>query len=208
MPIHSNGFTVSRVPGMEIKMDQEYTLPEAAKSIGATVDQLRYWISLMDIESTRRGKCRYLAEEAVSRLRGMANLVKGGTAPKEAAALAREQPTEAVVISAPVSEPPATINDFQRIMVLLAEENRQIKQTMSTILDEVKAVRSENAALRDQVNKVLLPPPLPATFHEPPKPVNVWNPPEPSPDPLEGAGIFTRTWVYLVQPEKLRRCAS
>ena len=84
-------------------MEREYTLPEAAENVGASVDQLRYWITLMEIESTRRGKCRYLAEEDVSRLRGMAAMVKGGTPPKEAATLARERPTEAVIIPAPAA---------------------------------------------------------------------------------------------------------
>lgn len=117
-------------------MDREYTLPEAAENVGATVDQLRYWITLMGVESTRRGKCRYLADEDVSRLRGMAAMVKGGTTPKEAAVLARERPTEAVIIPAPKAEPPAIANDFQRVLLLLAEENRQVKQTMGAILEE------------------------------------------------------------------------
>lgn len=191
-------------------MSREYALPEAAENIGATVDQVRYWISLMQIESTRRGKCRYLAEEDVSRLRGMAAMVKGGTPPKEAAAISREQHTEAVVVPVPEAQPPALINDFQRALVLLAEENRAIKQTMGAILEEVKAVRSENAALRGQV-ALLMPPKQDEKLFEAlnrlPEPVKVWTP-TPKPDPLEGAGIFARAWAYLVQPETLRRHAE
>jgi len=44
-------------------MDREYTLPEAAENVGATVGQLRYWVTLMEIESTRRGKCRSVGIE-------------------------------------------------------------------------------------------------------------------------------------------------
>lgn len=187
-------------------MSRDYTLPEAAENVGATVDQLRYWISLLGIESTRRGKCRYVAEDDVSRLRGMASMVQNGTAPKEAAAIAREKPTEAVVIVEPVAQPPALMNDLQRALVLLADENRQIKQTMGAILEEVKAVRTENAALRGQV-ALLMPPKRDELFevlNRPAEPVKVWKP-EPKADPLEGAGILTRAWAHLVHPEKLRR---
>lgn len=191
-------------------MSREYTLPEAAENVGATVDQLRYWVSLMEIESTRRGKCRFIAEEDVSRLRGMAAMVKGGTPPKEAAALSREKAVEAVIIPETVAQPPALINDFQRALVLLAEENRAIKQTMGAILEEVKAVRSENAELRGQV-ALLMPPKqdekIIEIMNRPPEPVIVWQP-TPKADPLEGAGFLARAWAHLVSPEKLRRHAE
>jgi len=191
-------------------MSREYSFPEVAENIGATVDQLRYWVTLMEIESTRRGKCRFIAEEDVSLLRGMASMVKSGTSPKEAAALAREQPTEAVVIPVSVAEPPAIINEFQRTLLLLAEENRQIKQTMSVILDEVKAVRSENAALRGQV--ALLTPPkqdekLLEILNRPPDPVRVWNP-EPKGDPLESLAWYQRAWVQVFEPWRMRKYVS
>ena len=191
-------------------MSREFTLPEAAESVGASVDQLRYWITLMEIESTRRGKCRYLAEEDVSRLRGMAAMVKGGTSPKEAAAIAREKLTEAVVITTPAAEPPAIMNDLQRALVLLAEENRQIKQTMGAILDEVKASRSENAALRGQMALLMAPKQDDKLFeilNRPADPVKAWSPAS-RPDPLEGAGLLKRAWAHLVHPEKLRRHAE
>jgi len=191
-------------------MSRDYTLPEAAENVGATVDQLRYWISLLGIESTRRGKCRYVAEEDVSRLRGMASMVQNGTAPKEAAAIAREKPTEAVVIVEPAAQPPALMNDLQRALVLLADENRQIKQTMGAILEEVKAVRTENAALRGQV-ALLMPPKQDEKIFEvlnrPPEPVQVWKP-ERKADPLEGAGLLAWAWTHLVHPERLRRHAE
>lgn len=191
-------------------MEREYTLPEAAENVGATVDQLRYWITLMEIESTRRGKCRYLAEEDVTRLRGMAAMVKGGTPPKEAAALAREKPTEAVIIPAPAAQPPAIPNDFQRVLLLLAEENRQIKQTMGAILEEVKAVRTENTGLREQM-ALLMPPKkdekLLEVLNRTPEPVNVWKP-EPAKNPLEGMNWFQKTYVKVFEPQKLRRYDS
>lgn len=191
-------------------MDREYTLPEAAENVGATVDQLRYWITLMGVESTRRGKCRYLADEDVSRLRGMAAMVKGGTTPKEAAVLARERPTEAVIIPAPKAEPPAIANDFQRVLLLLAEENRQVKQTMGAILEEVRAVRVENAALRDQM-ALLTAPKQDEKWLEvlkrTPEPVKVWQP-EPKTDPLEGLAWYQRVWVQAFEPWKMRKCSS
>ena len=191
-------------------MDREYTLPEAAENVGATVDQLRYWITLMEIESTRRGKCRYIAEEAVSRLRGMAAMVKGGTPPKEAAVLAREGPTEAVVVPIPAAEPPALVNEFKRALVLLAEENRQIKQTMGAILEEVKAVRGENASLRDQM-ALLMPPKQDEKMLEiltrQPEPVQAWSP-EPKTDPLKGLAWYQRLWVQAFEPWRMRKYAS
>lgn len=71
------------------------------------------------------------------------------------------------------------------------------------MVEEIRSLKQENAALRLRLE----PPPLPAIFNEPPKPVNVWTP-TPKPDPLEGAGIFARAWAYLVQPETLRRHAE
>lgn len=70
------------------------------------------------------------------------------------------------------------------------------------MVEEIKGLKQENAALRLRLE----PPPLPTAFHETPKPVKAWTP-TPKPDPLEGAGIFERAWIYLVQPEKLRRCS-
>lgn len=188
-------------------MSREYTLPEAAENVGATVDQLRYWISLMEIESTRRGKCRYLAEEDVSRLRGMAAMVKGGTSPKEAAALAREKPVEAVIIPEAAAQPPAVIDELQRALLLVADENRVIKQTMGVILEEVRAVRTENAALRDQMALLAAPRQDDNLFEilkKPVPPAKAWQPPV-ARDPLEGAGLLTRAWIYLLRPEKMRR---
>jgi len=210
LPIPVYGFTVSRFPVLEKNMEREYTLPEAAESVGASVDQLRYWITLMEIESTRRGKCRYLAEEDVSRLRGMAAMVKSGTPPKEAAALARERPTEAVIIPAPAAEPPAISNDFQRVLLLLAEENKQIKQTMGAILEEVRAVRMENSTLREQMNLLTAPKQdekLLEVLNRTPEPVKVWQP-EPKTDPLEGLAWYQRAWVEAFEPWRMRKYAS
>lgn len=191
-------------------MEREYTLPEAAENVGASVDQLRYWITLTGVESTRRGKCRYLAEEDVSRLRGMAAMVKGGTPPKEAAALAREKPTEAVIIHAPPAELPAISNDFQRVLLLLAEENRHIKQTMGAILEEVKAVRTENTGLREQM-ALLMPPKQDEKLLEiltrAPEPVKVWQP-KPANDPLEGMTWFQQVYVKVFEPQRLRKYDS
>lgn len=207
MPIHVYGFTDSRFPVLEKNMTQEYSLPEAAENVGATVDQLRYWITLMKIESTRRGKCRFVAEEDVSLLREMTAIVKSGTPPKDAAVIARKRPTEAVVIPVSAAEPLAIINDFQRTLLLLAEDNRQIKQTMGAILEEVKAVRNENAALRGQVT-LLMPPKqdgkLLEVLNRLPEPVKIWNP-EPKADPLESFAWYQRVWVEWFEPWKMRQ---
>ena len=187
-------------------MNREITLPEAAETIGATVDQLRYWVSLMEIESTRRGKCRYLAEEDVSRLHAMAELVQNGTAPKDAAAQIRTSPVSAaIIIPQPEND---VVGELKKAFMLMIEENRQMKMAMNTVLEEVKAIRAENGELRGQVAK-LLPAPedeeLIRKLSEPPRPIAVWKPAPANKDPLEGLGMIRRTWVKLVHPEMMRR---
>jgi len=205
------GSRIPEFPEWGERMNREITLPEAAEKIGATVDQLRYWISLMEIESTRRGKCRYLAEEDVSRLHAMAELVQGGAAPKDAAAQVRTSPiSAAIVIPQPEND---VVGELKKAFLLMVEENRQMKLAMNTVLEEVKAIRAENGELRGQV-AMLLPAPkaedeeLLRKLNEPPRPIAVWKPEPVNNDPLEGLGMIRRTWVKLVHPEMMRRKAA
>ena len=203
------GSRIPEFPEWGERMNREITLPEAAEKIGATVDQLRYWVSLMEIESTRRGKCRYLAEEDVSRLHAMAELVQGGAAPKDAAAQVRTSPiSAAIVIPQPEND---VVGELKKAFLLMVEENRQMKLAMNTVLEEVKAIRAENGELRGQV-AMLLPAPedeeLKRKMSEPPRAIAVWKPEPALNDPLEGLGPIRRAWVKLVHPEMMRRNAA
>ena len=75
-----------------------------------------------------------------------------------------------------------------------------MEKAFLVMVEEMRSLKQENTALRMRLE----PPPLPEDFNKPPKPMKAWVP-EIRPDPLEGAGLLTRAWVYLLRPEKLRR---
>lgn len=78
-----------------------------------------------------------------------------------------------------------------------------MERALYVMVEEIKGLKQENAALRLRLE----PPPLPPEFNKPPEPVQVWKP-EPKADPLEGAGLLARAWTHLVHPERLRRHAE
>lgn len=175
-------------------------LPEVARLLGVTVDQCRYWLTLLGIVISHQGRVRVIPEDVVETLGKVAELVKAGASPKDACMAVKGQPTDAQIlpVTLPVTGSPigelvnfrGQLEEIKKVMLLMAEQNQKTQE-------EVRALRQENHALR----AYLMPPPEPVT------PVIPWKP-EPAKDPLEGMTWYQKTYVKLFEPQKLRRYDS
>lgn len=175
-------------------------LPEVARALGVTVDQCRYWLTLLGIVISHQGRVRVVPEDVVETLGKVAGLVKAGAAPKNACMAVRGEIEEAKIlpVNLPVTSSPigeminfrGQLDEIKKVMLMMAEQNQKTQE-------EVKALRQENQALR----AFLMPP------QDPPKPVIPWKP-EPAKDPLEGMNWFQKTYVKVFEPQKLRQYDS
>lgn len=175
-------------------------LPEVARLLGVTVDQCRYWLTLLGIVISHQGRVRVIPEDVVETLGKVAGLVKAGASPKDACMAVRSEPSDAQIlpVTLPVTGSPigelvnfrGQLEDIKKVMLLMAEQNQKTQE-------EVRALRQENQVLR----AYLMPPPEPAT------PVIPWKP-ELARDPLEGMTWFQKTYVKLFEPQKMRRYDS
>jgi len=181
-------------------------LRRAAKELDITPDQIRYWIKTAGLHTEKRENVVYISQDGFDSLQKITGLVRDGVSPAEAIRQVKVT-AELVPVKKEDSFPPQRIEGIEKGLLLLAEENRALRQTVGNILEEVKAVRSENAALRGQM-ELLMPPKQNQDIFEilnrPVEQVKVWTP-TPKPDPLENVGLLARAWTYLVHPEKLRR---
>lgn len=99
---------------------------------------------------------------------------------------------------------------IQQLIIRQTEERQRTDTIIMKLAHDLEDTRRSALAIESKVN-ALLPKPdsidLEALNRPAPK-VKPWTPPAKVSDPLEGAGLLTRAWVYLLEPEKLRRFAS
>lgn len=184
-------------------------LRDAAKKAGITPAQAKYWVKLLGVALVMKGRVGFLDQEAADHLVKMAGLVAGGASPKQAAFEISGIVPEKDIIPVDLVDPDgvgelreklerleAKGGLVEKALVMLAEENRAMRQEMAKLVEVNQALQ-----LR------LEPPPLPAVFQEPPKPVKAWTP-APAKDPREGMGFLKRFWVEILHPEQLRRQVS
>lgn len=91
-----------------------------------------------------------------------------------------------------------------------AEERQRTDTIIMKLAHDLEDTRRSALAIESKVNS-LLPKPDSIDLEALSRPVPTvkpWTPPAKISDPLEGAGLLTRAWVYLLEPEKLRRYAS
>lgn len=172
-------------------------LPEVARLLGVTVDQCRYWLTLLGIVISHQGRVRVISEDVVETLGKVAALVKTGIAPKSACMAVRSEITEGqiVPVNLPVTSSPIAelinfkgqLEEIKNVMLLMAEQSQKTQV-------EVMALRKENQALK----AFLMPP------SEPTKPVTPWKP-EPAKDPLEGMSWYQKAYVKIAEPWRMRR---
>lgn len=171
-------------------------LRRAAKELDITPDQIRYWIKSAGLRTEKRENVVYIAQEGFDSLQKIAGLVRDGVSPAEAIRQVKVT-AELVPMRAGDSLAPHRIEGIEKGLLLLAEENKALRQTIGTLVEEVRGIREENRGLR-----ALLSPPV-----EPANPIIPWKPETPA-DPLEGLAWYQRAWVQVFEPWKMRKCAS
>lgn len=171
-------------------------LRRAAKELDITPDQIRYWIKSAGLRTEKRENVVYLSQESFDSLQRISSLVRDGVSPAEAIRQVNAS-AELVPVRSEETHVPQRIEGIEKGLLLLAEENRALRQTIGTLVEEVRGIREENRSM-----KALLCPPI-----ESAKPVVLWEPERPA-DPLEGLAWFQRAWVQLFEPWRMRRYAS
>ena len=169
-------------------------ITEAAKLAGITREQARYWSRLLDLDMIKEGRVSYLAAGSENMLLAMAQAVKSGQAPAVAASEVK------ATFAAPVIMPKqpeteqgnteiiARLNDLERAVILLAENNKQLL----TENRELAAIISrQNTKLDTIAARLPAPPPEVAPIRKIQKTV-------------AKVPLFKRIWLELFNPESLR----
>lgn len=183
-------------------MESGFTVPvsisEAARIVGIDPDKARYWLKLLEVETTKAGKSRCVAPESVTLLATMNGLVSQGTSPSDAARIAKETPVELKPVVAEKAENNAVQRELEELKKAMLFMGEAFKSEIQGLKTEIRNLAEENQKLRVQ----LLPPP-----QEPPKKIIPWHPEMPK-DPLEGMSWFQRAFVQVFEPQKLRQYDS
>jgi hypothetical protein len=191
-------------------MNTEYVkLTEAARKLTTHPDTVRYWVKLLGVETIKRGHSCYLMAETLGVLAVMARLIADGIPAGEAAVRAKaEAPADITALVVRPAEPPSA--EMDELKARLQGLERAMLTMAETFKTEVVGLRGEVARLTESNQALQLrlePPPLPAAFNEPPKPVRAWSPPKLE-DPAAEMGFLRRAWVQFTHPEQLRRRPS
>lgn len=170
-------------------------LRRVAKELDRTPDQIRYWVKSAGLRIEKREKVGYLSQESFDSLQKISGPVRDGVSPAEAIRHVKTS-TELTPIKKEETLSPHWIEGIEKSLLLLAEENRALRQTIGVLVEEVRGVREENHSW-----KALLCPPIEAV-----KPVTPWQP-ERVADPLEGMTWYQQAWVSVFEPWKMRKYA-
>lgn len=151
----------------------KHKISEIAKTFGVSTTAVykhlkRVW-NRLEGHTTKEGKTTLLDDEGLEILRGAFETARTAT--------------QVITVTAKPEEPNHRLEGIEKVMVLMAEE--------------IKNLRAEVSRL----NLRLAPP------AETPKAVLVWEP-EKTKDPLEGLAWYQRAWVQMFEPWKMRRYAS
>jgi len=156
----------------------------------ATVDQLKYWCKLLDIQPKIISRAAHVTAEQCEMIKKMADLISQGVKPKEAAGLLVNN---AVTIS-PVNggereqELVSRIESLEKAVLLLVEQNKRLTATIE-MQNEVQNRKLEAIQMRLEPPKV-----------EPPE-VKAW---EPAPKRKPQYSFLQKFWYELIDPVKLR----
>ena len=208
---------------MPVQNQEKIAMPDVAYRIGATGDQVRYWLKLLGASTSREGRVSFVDQGTLDRLTMMAALIHEGIPPKDAADRVSSGVGETVVCPEPVPEAeatptlpvPAVTDDrfasLEKALVAMAEEIRRSREEHAAWLLKMERQMAflslENKTLREEVvrqatsTRALLAPP------EQTRQLLPWRP-EPAPDPLAGKPWYVKAWVRLVDPARQRRWDS
>ncbi|NLI77706.1 MAG: hypothetical protein GX442_14885 [Candidatus Riflebacteria bacterium] len=208
---------------MPVLNQEKIAMPDVAYRIGATGDQVRYWLKLLGATTSREGRVSFVDQGTLDRLTMMAALVHEGIPPKDAADRVSSGVGETVVCPEPVPADVAAptlpslavtedrLASLEKALLAMAEEMRRSREENAAHLLKMERQMAflslENKALRDEVvrqatsTRALLAPP------EQTRQLVPWRP-APAPDPLEGKPWYVKAWVRLVDPARQRRWDS
>jgi len=156
----------------------------------ATVDQLKYWCKLLDVQPKIISRAAHVTTEQCEMIKKMADLISQGVKPKEAAGLLVNN---AVTIS-PVNggereqELVSRIESLEKAVMLLVEQNKRLTATIE-MQNEAQNRKLEAIQMRLEPPKV-----------EPPE-VKAW---EPAPKKKPQYSFLQKFWYELIDPVKLR----
>lgn len=181
-------------------MEEKKTLQEVTKELGISTDKARYWLSLLQVPTEKRGRVVYLSDEAIEKLSSMIQLIEEGFTPGEAAKKCKNTdvtvpvkftPNDVKIDLMPVFN---RIEALEKAIMFLVEANKAGFEEVRQMKEEVKSLRIENNSFRS----------LFAPQQEPAKKLQFWQPTI-QPDPFEGKPWHQKMIAKLFYPEKLRR---
>jgi len=156
----------------------------------ATVDQIKYWCKLLDIQPEIISRAAHVTAEECEILRKMAGLTDEGMRPGEAAAMLTNTAVTVSPVKQKESEPELLqrIETLERAILLLVEQNKKLATTIEK-QNEVQTKKLEAIQYRLE--------PAKQDFHK----LEPWQP-KPKKKPQFPA--LKRLWYELIDPVKLR----
>lgn len=169
-----------------------FTILELANQARVSKEKARYWLKLLDLAATRKEGKLFFPVGSVEMLQAMKSAIASGAQPAAAAieVKALHSATNQAPIIQAESDLADRIKELEKAVLLLAENNQELKQQNRALLDLVQA---QNCKL-DRLESRLLPP-------AESKPVQAW---QPTAKKAPQVSWIKRAWLELINPEQLR----
>jgi len=170
------------------------TILEAATLASVSKDKARYWLKLLDLETTKQDGKLLLPDHAADLIQAMKKAVDSGLAPVAAAVEIKNVHALPVVNDSPIRNQDNAadkIADLEKAVLLMAST----LEKQGKLLEQQAAVIAMQSAKLDTLTARMIPAPQPA------RPVNVWQPVEKK---NTNFSWIRRAWLELIDPVKLR----
>lgn len=156
----------------------------------ATIDQVKYWCKLLDIQPKIVARAAHVTSEQCETIKKMADLIEQGVKPKEAAAILVDN---AVTVSPGENrnqnpEMCNRIESLEKAVMLLVEQNKRLAATIE-MQNDFQNKKLEAIQLRLEPQKIE---------------VRNFKPWEPAPKKQQHFSILQKLWYELIDPVKLR----
>lgn len=156
----------------------------------ATIDQVKYWCKLLDIQPSIISRAAHVTSEQCEMIKKMAGLIDQGVRPRDAATMLVDN---AVTISPNLNnevnlEMARRIESLEKAVMLLVEQNKKLATTIET-QNELQNRKLEAIQFR----------------LDPPKSeVKAFKPWEPAPKKQPQYSFLQKVWYELMDPVRLR----
>jgi len=139
---------VRREETMELTQNMTPLL-KVSKEMGITPDKCRYWLSLLEAETEKIGKARFVRDENVVQLHQMARMVADGITPGESAKRTKTGPIDVALVPITATEKPL---DLAPVAARMEGMEKAILALTETFRKEMKVMVEENRALCSEVS--------------------------------------------------------